>query len=156
MSTTTKNTTLQTALDNGVPAQLGDIFAKMKLGTMLTPLKRTFTGLTSATSFDLTTIDGTGETTGASNPNRLAALEISTLRVTAGAAVAGPRVLTDAGGTAAAGATGLGGAPGGVALISDDGKTVTFEAGVTAFVIEYMPRSKVDMTAVQSAFDGAP
>lgn len=144
--TATANTTLQSALDQARPGQTDDVFRLMKLGTMLTPLKRTFTGLTSAAFFDLTTIDGTGETTGASNPKRVAALSVATLRVTGGAAAAGARLVTDAGGTPSAT----------VATISDDGKTITFEAGVTAFVIEYIPRSNTDMTATQSAFDGAP
>jgi hypothetical protein len=144
--TATANTTLQSALDQARPGQTDDALRLMKLGTMLTPLKRTFAGLTSAAFFDLTTIDGTGETTGASNPKRVAALSVATLRVTAGAAAAGARLVTDAGGTPSAT----------VATISDDGKTVTFEAGVTAFVIEYIPRSNTDMTSTQSAFDGAP
>lgn len=144
--TTTAVTTLKSALDKGNPNQLGDIAAKMKLGTMMTPLKRTFTGLTSAAFFDLTTIDATGETTGVANPNRVAAQSVDNLRVTAGAAAAGPRIVSDVGGTPAAT----------IATISDDGKTVTFEAGVTAFVITYSPRSFTDMAAAQSAFDGAP
>lgn len=144
--TTTAVTTLKSALDNGNPNQLGDIAAKIKLGTMLVPLKRTFTGLTSASSFDLTLIDATGETTGIANPNRVAAQAIATLRVTAGAAAAGARAVTDAGGTPSAA----------LATISDDGKTVTFEAGVTAFVVTYSPRAAVSMTAAQPAYDGAP
>jgi hypothetical protein len=43
-----------------------------------------------------------------------------------------------------------------VALISDDGKTITFQAAVTAFVIEYIPRSSVDLTATNAALDGSP
>lgn len=144
--TATANTTLKSALDKGNPNQIGDIFAKMKMGTMMTPLKRTFTGLVSAASFDLTAIDATGETTGVANPNRVAAQQVATLRVTAGAAAAGARAVSDSGATPSAS----------LATISDDGKTVTFEAGVTAFVITYSPRSNVDMNAVQSAFDGAP
>src|SRR3990172_11832968 len=144
--TVTANTTLKSALDKANPNQLGDIFAKMKLGTMMLPLKRTFTGLTSAAFFDLTTIDATGETVGASNANRVAAQQVATLRVTAGAAAAGARFTTDDGGTPSVT----------VATISDDGKTVTFGAGVTDFVITYSPRSNVDMASAQSAFDGAP
>jgi hypothetical protein len=144
--TATATATLKSALDKANPNQLGDIFSKMKMGTMMTPLKRTFTGLTSAALFDLTTIDAAGETTGVANPNRVAAQSIDTLRVTAGAAAAGHRDVTDVGGTPSAT----------LATISDDGKTVTFEAGVTAFVITYSPRSTVAMTDAQSAFDGAP
>lgn len=135
--TTTRTRTFQDALDEGNLNQLDTILKQMKLGTMLTPLKRTFTGLASAAAQNLTTIDGTGETTGTSNPKRLAALAVITLRVTAGAAAAGHRNVTDAAGTPAAT----------LATLSDDGKTVTFEAGVTAFVITYIPRSSVDMTS---------
>lgn len=144
--TTTVASTLRSALDQARPGQTDDMFRLMKLGTMLAPMKRTFTGLTAAAFFDLTEIDGTGEVVGVSNPNRTAALVVGTLRVVAGAAAAGARLTTDEGGTPSAT----------VATISDDGKTVTFEADVTGFVIEYIPRSAVDMLAAQPAFDGAP
>jgi hypothetical protein len=45
--------------------------------------------------------------------------------------------MTDAGGTASAT----------VALLSDDGKTLTFEGTVTDFVVEYIPRASTDMTS---------
>jgi len=141
--TTSVVDTVQAELDKADPNTLADVLRLVKLGTMVTPLKRTFTGLTSATAFDLTAIDGTGETAGATNPARLALLDCRTLRVTAGAATAGPRTLTDSGGTA--GAPGANGP--GVVVISDDGKTLTFEAGVTGFVIEYVPRAATNMTA---------
>ncbi len=148
------STTNKSALDQARPGQLEDILRQVKLGTMLTPLKRTFTGLTSAASFDLTLIDGTGETTGISNPNRLAALSVTNLRVTAGTALAGPRTVGDTGTTvtAPAGANGL---PG-VAKISDDGKTLTFDAAITAFVVTYIPRAGLDLTLINGALDGAP
>lgn len=144
--TTTAASTLKSALDRANLNQLDTILKKMGLGTMLAPMKRTFTGLVSAASFDLTAIDGTGETAGAANANRRAALVVGTLRVTAGAAAAGARLTTDAGGAPSAT----------VATISDDGKTVTFEAGVTGFVIEYIPRSATDMAASDATLDGAP
>lgn len=145
-------TTLQSALNTARAGQLEEIFAKMKLGNMLTPLKRTFTGLTSATTQVLTSIDGTGETVGANNPKRLAALSVTTLRVTAGTLAAGAAIVTDAGGTALA----IGATNNHVCLLSDDGTTITFQAAVTGFVIEYIPRSVVDMTIAQPAFDGGP
>lgn len=129
-ATATERNEIKDVLDRADPNNLPDAARKTKLGTMLHPLKRTFTGLTSATSFDLTAIDGTGEPTGAPNPNRLAAADVRTLRVTAGAAAAGHRDVTDVGGTPSAT----------LATISDDGKTLTFEAGVTGFVITYGPR----------------
>lgn len=150
--TATAVTTLQTALNNAHLAQISDILAKVRLGTMLTPLKRTFSSLTSATTQDLTLIDGTGETTGVNNPKRLAALSVTTLRVTAGTLATGPAIITDAGGTAAA----IGATNNHVVLLSDDGKVLTFQAAVTGFVIEYIPRPFTDMTAAQAALDGAP
>lgn len=142
--TTTKANSLQSVLDQGIVAELADALALMKFGTMLTPLKRTFTGLTSGTTFDLTAIDGTGETAGANNVKRLAALAISALRITAGAANHSPCLVTDVGGTPTDTATIS------VATLSDDGKTLVFGAAVTGFVIEYIPRSSVDMTTVPS------
>lgn len=137
MTTATKAATVQQVLDDANPQNVADALRMMKLGTILTPLKRTFTGLTAAASFDLTEIDGTGETTGDSNPNRLAALCINTLRVTAvGTGSTGTRFVSDTGGTASST----------VVKISDDGKTVTFEGTVTAFVIQYIPRPQVAMT----------
>jgi len=150
--TVTARTTLQSALDGARGGQLEDILAKVRLGTLLAPLKRTFTGLTSAATQDLTAIDGTGETVGASNSKRLAALSVTTLRVTAGTLAAGPAVVTDAGGTA----TAIGAGSVHVCLLSDNGKVITFQAAVTAFVIEYIPRPFTDMTAEQAALDGAP
>ena len=101
---------------------------------MVTPLKRTFTGLTSLAAQDLTLIDGTGETTGITNPNRLAMLTPTAIRVTAGAAAAGVRFIGDTGATPSAT----------VATLSDDGKTLTFEAAVTAFIAVYVPRAAED------------
>jgi len=134
--TTTKTETIQSALDDANPNKVADALQRVALGTLVTPLKRVFTGLTSLAAQDLTAIDGTGETTGPTNPKRLALLAGGTLRVTAGAAAAGARFLTDTGGTPSAT----------VATISDDGKTVTFEAAVTAFVIEYIPRPHTVMS----------
>lgn len=150
--TVSVTSTLQSLLNAARAGQLEEICAKIKLGNMLTPLKRTFTGLTSSATQVLTTIDGTGETAGANNPKRLAALSVTTLRVTAGTLAAGPAVVTDSGGTA----TAIGTGSVHVVLLSDDGTTLTFQAAVTGFVIEYVPRPAVDMTAAQPAFDTAP
>lgn len=135
MTTATAPQTIKSTLDQASPNQGWDALQKTKLGTMLTPLKRAFTGLVAAASFDLTAIDGTGEDAGVANPNRLAALSISTLRVTAGTAAAASRDVTDVGGTPSAS----------LATISDDGKTITFEANATAFVVTYIPRAGEDL-----------
>ena len=153
--TATAASTLQTTLDKGNPNLVGDCARKMHLGTMLTPLKRTFTGLTAAAAFDLTAIDGTGETVGTSNANRLAALAVGTLRVTASGTAnsVGAYAVSDVGATPVSPTAG---ANVGLATLSNDGKTVTFLTTVTAFIIEYIPRSFTDMTAVDAALDGAP
>jgi len=154
MSTTTVLPTLQNTLDKGI--DVPGAAQAMGLGTMLTPLKRAFTGLTAAGTFDLTAIDGTGETVGASNPNRLPLLALRSLRVTAAttASTAGSYVLTDAGGATLTASTHT---VVGACLISDDGKTITFPtADVTAFVIEYIPQSKTGMTVANEAIGGAP
>lgn len=134
-STATAARTLKAVIDEANPNEIADVLRLLKLGTSSLILKRTFTGLTSATSFDLTAIDATGETTGIANPNRLPAEIVRTLRVTAGTLAAGPAIVTDSGGTA----TAIGTGSAHVVLISDDGKTLTFQAAVTAFVIEYIP-----------------
>jgi hypothetical protein len=97
------------------------------------PFKKVFSALTAADSFDLT----------AAPLSSSPALVVGTLRVTAATANTGVYIVTDSGGTAAAPA---GGAPG-VALLSDDGHTVTFPTGslVTAFVIEYVPTDPVSV-----------
>jgi len=128
MSTTTKAETIALALDQGNVNKIGDALALVKLGTMVTPLKLTFTGLTAAAAHDLTNV---------AHGSNLPALVISTLRATTvGTAAAGARFITDAGGTASAT----------VALLSDDGKTITFEGTVTGFIVEYMPRATNDVT----------
>ncbi|MEE9592243.1 MAG: hypothetical protein V3W28_01530, partial [Thermoplasmata archaeon] len=78
--TTTAAFTVKDALDEANPSRVAAALAKVKLGTLLSPLKRSFTGLASAAAQDLTAIDATGETTGTANPNRLAALSVSALR----------------------------------------------------------------------------
>lgn len=153
--TTTAAKTLQTMLDKGDPALVGTAAAKMKLGTMLTPLKRTFTGLTAAAAFDLTAIDGTGETEGAANTKRLAALLVGPVRVTASGTAnsVGAYLVTDTGGTPTSPTAST---VAGIATISDDGKTITFPTTVTAFTIQYIPRSYTDMTESDGALGGAP
>lgn len=81
MSTKTKERTQQEVLDEAEPLDIAIAMRRVKLGTVLSPLKRVFTGLGSATSFDLTAIDGTGETVGPSNVKRLAATIVSALRI---------------------------------------------------------------------------
>lgn len=152
--TTTKARTLKDVLNAANPNDLPDALERTNLGTLLDPLKRVFTGLTAAASFDLTAIDGSGETAGATNPNRLPMLCGHYLRV-------------DASGTAASVGNYIVGPPTstllippgganvavGVARISDDGKTITFPNTVTGFTISYIPRA---VLAADLAADFAP
>ena len=147
MPATPADVTLQQILNKANLNQLGTLLQKMKLGNMLNPVKVTVTGLTAAAAIDITTaavraaatISGLDRATGDNLP---AILSVTALRVTAvGTGALGPRVVTDAGGTA--GAPGANGP--GIALLSDDGKTLTFEGTVTGFVLEYIPRSYTDL-----------
>ncbi len=100
MSTQTRKRTLRQALDAVSENSLGTLLSKVRLGSFFTPLKRVFTGLTSASSFDLTLIDASGEGTGPSNAKRLPASFISSLRVvTAAGGVTGTYVVGDVGAT---------------------------------------------------------
>lgn len=137
-TTTTIERTLKQVLDDANPQDIADALRAIRLGTTLRPLKRTFTGLTSSATQNLTLIDGTGETAGLANANRLAALCVATLRVTAGTLAAGAALVTDTGGTPLA----IGTTNNHVVTISDDGKILTFQAAVTGFVITYVPRIK--------------
>ena len=135
--TTTSVDTIQTALDKANPNDVADCLQQVKLGTMVTPLKRVFTGLTSAAAQSLVANDASGETTGKGNPNRLPALLINTVLVTAGAASSGPRCPSSAAATPTST----------FCTVSDDGTTITFDNTVTGFTIEYMPRASCDMQA---------
>ncbi len=149
--------TLQSSLDGARGGQLNAILAAVKLGTMLTPLKRVFAAITASATVDLTALDGTGETVGAGNAKRLAALSVTYLRVDAsgtaasvGNYIVGPptsALLIPPGGANAAV---------GVARISDDGKTLTFPNTITGLTVQYIPRAFTDLTAAAAAFDGAP
>jgi hypothetical protein len=126
--TATIKETLQAALDKGDLNTVANILGLMKLGTMLTPLKKTFTGLTALATHDLTD---------AAHGSGPAALVVVVLRVVAGSAAAGVRKIGDVGATPDANTV----------TLSDDGKTFVFEDTVTGFVVEYVPRAAVDMTA---------
>lgn len=147
MPATPADVTLQQILNKANLNQLGTLLQKMKLGNMLNPVKVTVAGLAAAASVDITTaavraaatISGLDRDTGDNLP---AILSVTSLRVTAvDTGALGPRAVTDAGGTA--GAPGANGP--GIALLSDDGATLTFEGTVTGFILEYIPRSYTDL-----------
>jgi hypothetical protein len=161
-TTKTYQRTLQDALNDANINELADILRNMKLGDMLSPVKVTVTGMTGAASYDITnpttfagatvTIAGLPNSGDAESPIFPSALvelppilSVRTLRVTAAttAASAGTYVVSDAGGATVSPATHT---IVGVALLSDDGKTLTFpSADVTAFILEYTPRSALDL-----------
>lgn len=149
-STATEARTLKSVIDEANPNEIADVLAKLNLGTVFAPLKRAFTGLTAAAAFDLTLIDGTGETAGLGNPNRLPANLVRSLRVTASGTAnsVGTYIVSDAAGTPTSPTAST---IVGIATISDDGKTITFPTTVTAFIIAYMPRT-LSATEMATAF----
>lgn len=119
--TVTEELTLAKALSEANPNRLSNALHKVDLGQVFTPQKKTVSQAAAATIT-------------LSPP----ALSVPMVRVTAGAAAAGPRIVTDAGGTPSAT----------VCTLSDDGATLTFEGNVTGAVIgAYIPRSAADVTA---------
>jgi hypothetical protein len=133
--TTTVKETLKAALNEANLNKLADVLARMDLGTMLTPKKVALTGLTGATHNITDAAHG-------SNPAILAVVALRVTAASTGTAV-GTYGVTDAGGAVVSPATST---AMGIAKLSDDGTTLTFAtADVTAFVIEYIPRSAVDM-----------
>lgn len=154
--TATKEYSIQDVLNQGNENQMADAFRQAKVGYQMSPIKVTFVGLASAAAQDITTAAALAAATinsgFATDPDVQPTLppigEVAALRVTAGAAVAGPRVMLDSGAVPAASATGLGGAPGGTAKLSDDGRTITFEAAVTAFVLIYWPAPAKALTTI--------
>lgn len=146
--TITRAETLERVLKQADPNRIPDALRKVDLGAMLTPRKVTFAALTAAAAVDITTAAAAAAATVApALPSDVltlpAILSVTALRVTAvGTGATGARIVTDSGGTA--GAPGANGP--GIALLSDDGKTLTFEGTVTGFVLEYVPRPAIDPT----------
>lgn len=134
MSTTTVSLTAREILDSGNPNKVGNVCKALKVGTQLSKIKATFASMTSAAGQDITTaankalatVSGITLRTGENLPP---IGQIVTCRVTAGTAAAGARFVSDAGATPSTT----------VATLSDDGKTLTFEAAVTGIVVTYFP-----------------
>lgn len=125
-ATATSPDTLKKALDRGKVGEWDDAAQLAKIGSILSPVTKTYTGLASAAAHDITD---------AAHGSLVPILVPIAVRVTAGAAAAGLRQIGDPGATPSAT----------VATLSADGKTLTFEAGVTGFVLVYMQRSSVDL-----------
>jgi hypothetical protein len=151
MSSTTAELTYQQWLNRANLNLLPTIFQKMKLGNMLSPVKVTVASLTATATPDITSaavlaaasaISGLERETGDRLP---AILAVKTLRVTTSgtANTVGSYAITDAAGTAL---TPTASANVGLALLSDDGTTLTFPTTVTGFVIEYIPRSNTALS----------
>jgi hypothetical protein len=117
---------IKTVANSGNLNELGEVVQKVQLGTMLQLQQKTYTGLTGAAAHNITD---------AAHGSLPAIGVILSCRVTAGAAAAGVRKVGDALATPDAN----------VVAISDDGSTLTFEANVTGFVLQYMPRAAADM-----------
>jgi hypothetical protein len=152
--TTTKTISVQATLNAGNANEVSDCLRLMKAGYQLSPIKATFSGLTSSavqfigsavTKAAAVAGSGTKGITLDTNENYPAIGLIKSVRVTTGAAAAGPRQVVDAGGTASAS----------VALLADDGTTLTFETTVTGYVIEYYPAPAVDMTSDFAPISGS-
>lgn len=111
----TAELTVKTALNTANPNNLPDALKVVALGTLLAGKKSTVTGATASATITLSPPALTGTVQ---------------LRVTAGAAAAAIRAITDAAGTPTAA----------IATISDDGATITLEDTCTAYVLSYVPR----------------
>jgi len=147
--TTSKATTLRHNLNFGNPAIIASAAEKMKLGNALSKIKVVATGLTPAASFDITTaaVKAASTITGITldSGENLPPIGVVVALRTTGGTTPQAQLVTDAGGTAAAA----------TALLSDDGKTLTFGAADhTGFVLEYYPAPDV---ALSTSFPvGAP
>lgn len=141
-STKTKVRSLQQAGDTGDPGLVGSVGRRVKLGTRLAAVKVVVSGLTAAAAIDITSSTVAAKITSLKGLDALGTGEtlppigsVLALRVTTGSAQAGARTLVDKDGTPTTG----------VATISDDGKTLTFETTLTGFILEYNPRVDVSM-----------
>ena len=144
MSTTTADITLQQIINRSNLNQLAAALSKVKLGNVLGSVKITVASLTATATPVVTgsavraaaTISGLDRGT---NDNLPAIQTVKTLRVTTSGTAnsVGSYAVSDAGGTAL---TPTAGANVGLALLSDDGTTLTFPTTVTGFVLEYVPR----------------
>lgn len=159
--------TIAKALAECDPNRLADALRQYGFGMHLSPQKWTWLGSTGATA-----VQFGGASAGATaaiaflasaspgpqtpslpqNQTMLPpALIVGALRVTTGpSGSVGPYIITDAGGTPQA--PQLAGPSGaqvldvpGVAVLSDDGATLTFAEQVSGFVLQYIPRSAVNV-----------
>ncbi len=146
MTTAHKGLTVQKVLDRAEPDITSDALRKVKFGQAMSQVKVVVTALGATATPDITSaaVKAAGVVTGITAlavgemlpPIRM----IRSLRVTASgtATSLGTYIVSDASGTAIIPPGGASAAVG-VALLSDDGKTITFPNTVTAFTIIYEP-----------------
>jgi len=127
--TATQNDTVKSVLDRAKPGEWESAAQLVKLGSALAPVSKTYVGLASAAAHNITD---------AAHGSAVPILVPIAVRVTAGAAAAGLRMIGDPAATPSAT----------VATLSADGKTLTFEAGVTAFVLVYMQQATVALSTL--------
>lgn len=144
MTTTTFERTLQEVLEQANPQEIADAFRKVGVAIGSPVIKIEATGLTSSASFDITTLqDASGSVTitgwtADGDADTLPPLG-ACLALTDGT---DPYTLVDdAVAPVAQGALAIG-----LASISDDGTTITFEAAKTALTLHYMPRTRTALT----------
>jgi hypothetical protein len=140
--TATKTLSIREILNQALPDKIADAMRLIKFGNMMSVVKVAFTGLTSSATHNIS--DAAHKAAGAISGITLVAGEnlppigeVLTLRVVTGTAT-GHRDVTDVGGTPSTS----------LATLSDDGKTLVFEAVITAFTLQYIPRAAVSMDSV--------
>jgi hypothetical protein len=140
--TTSAAYTLRQALDDAHPSRIDNAINQLDIGTSMRKIRATIAAATSSATPDITAIPAAKITIN-EGPAGVRASGIlppiglvRSLRVTAGTLAAGPAIIIDAGGTATA--IGAGTAHG--VLLGTDDKTLTFQAAVTGFVIEYFAK----------------
>lgn len=145
MTTAIREETRQSLLNRSDPNDTADLLASVKVGNALSVVKATFTGLTSLAAQDITNDDHKANAVVvglspalADGANLPPIGQVLSLRSTAGTLNTGPAIVTDAAGTP----TDIALLAAGIVTISDDGKTLTFDAAVTAYVIQYNPRAE--------------
>jgi hypothetical protein len=152
--TTTADRTLQTVLQDSNQNEMAAAFRKVKLGNFFAVAKVVVTalGATAAPVITGSAVRAAATITGldrATADNLPAIRAVVSLRVTASgtAGSLGTYGISDTSGTPIVPPGGAGAAMG-IATLSDDGTTLTFPNTVTAFVLQYIPRSETLLSTV--------
>ena len=147
MTTATQDHDVRATLNNGNLNHTAAALKKIKAGTALSKIKVTFAALADVAAHDITTdASKTGATINGialdEDENLPPIGQVVALRTSAGTlAVHGVHVVGDEGTTPL---VPVADSPG-IARLDDDGKKLTFQAGVTAFVLVYYPAPDVDL-----------